>query len=73
MGSVTLDRCPLALCKDPYVDQALSAFYFFEKGHLPRPGGLVTQTAHFLELMPFLADLRAEYNEWYRNQKKPKG
>lgn len=68
-GVWQLHRCPRALQARPWHDTLTMAVLMLDSGLLPETGGLLDQTAWFLDAVRFIAKEREEY----RKRAEPNG
>lgn len=68
MGGVVLERCPLALIRQPWVQQALSLYAHYKRGITPNNAGLRGETAFYRRCMIEVANNEAAAEAWYNEQ-----
>ncbi len=60
IAGIKIDRCPVALTRDPQVNAILSRYEAFNAGHLPNGRGLNHETSFFNEAMAECGRLKNE-------------
>lgn len=65
-------RCPLALLKDPFVQDSLDLFAHYKNGITPQGRGVATETQAYRAVMTRCDSLHAEAESWYAKQPKKK-
>jgi len=67
---ITYRRCPSSIRRTDYLE-LISAHSLFEKGVMPMRGGIFSQPIKIIEIMQFIADLKAEhYNDLKKQAEK---